>query len=75
MNAFRDGCQSYGLSRIDEIDAKAKDLSGDELTAYLTKESIATGNEISHRTHLLLSSLIRQTLLSSKYQYEMGDNL
>lgn len=75
VNAFRDGCQSYGLSRIDEIDAKAKDLSGDELTAYLTKESIATGNEISHRTHLLLSSLIRQTLLSSKYQYEMGDNL
>ncbi|WP_367341340.1 C69 family dipeptidase [Limosilactobacillus sp.] len=75
VNAFRDGCQSYGVGRVDEIDAKAAKLSGQELQDFLTRESIATADHISDKTRELLDSLIHHTLLNSKYQYELGDNL
>jgi dipeptidase len=75
VNNFRDECQSYAVGRVDEIDEQAKGKSGAELTDFLTKENEKTANEITKRTKLLMSSLVRQALNTSKYQYERGDNL
>ena len=56
-------------------DAQAEQLENDELTNFLTKANLQTAAEVTKRTHALLSSLIKQSLLDSKYQFELGDNL
>lgn len=75
VNEYRDGCQSFGLQRIDQIDQQAAELEVDELNNFLTKANLQTAAEVTKRTHSLLSSLIKQSLLDSKYQFELGDNL
>ena len=75
VNEYRDGCQSFGLQRIDQIDQQAAELEVDELNNFLTKANLQTAAEVTKRTHALLSSLIKQSLLDSKYQFELGDNL
>ncbi|MDF7638351.1 C69 family dipeptidase [Lactobacillus sp. ESL0791] len=75
VNAYRDECQSYAISRIEEIDREAKADVGTALVKYLTNANIKTAAEITKKTKKLLSSLVRQTLNSSKYQFERGDNL
>ncbi|MDF9444201.1 C69 family dipeptidase [Limosilactobacillus mucosae] len=75
VNEYRDGCQSFGLRRIDQIDQQAADLEEGELNNFLTKANLQTAAEVTKRTHALLSSLIKQSLLDSKYQFELGDNL
>ena len=75
VNEYRDGCQSFGLRRIDQIDQQAADLEEGELNNFLTKANLQTAAEVTKRTHALLSSLIEQSLLDSKYQFELGDNL
>ena len=76
VNEYRDGCQSFGLQRIDQIDQQAAELEeDDELNNFLTKANLQTAAEVTKRTHALLSSLIKQSLLDSKYQFDLGDNL
>lgn len=75
VNAFRDDCQSYGVGRLDAIDEHAKTLSGDELTEYLTNESIHTADHITEKTLQLINSLVKQSLNSSKFNFELGDNM
>ena len=75
INNYRDNCQSYSVGRISEIDEKAKELSNEELTGFLTDQNIITANEITAKTKTLMSDLVRQALNNSKYQFERGDNL
>ena len=75
VNAFRDECQSYAVGRIDKIDAGAAGKSGHDLAEYLTNESIHTADHITEKALKLIDSLIKQSLNSSKYNFELGDNL
>lgn len=75
VNDFRDGCQSYGVGRVDAITAAAADKHGDELIDYLTAANNESAAHVTAATHALLSSLIHQALLNSKFQFERGDNL
>lgn len=75
VNAYRDDCQACGIGHIDETDAKAKELNGEDLTKFLTEANDKTANEITKKTKNLMSDLVRQALNSSKYQFERGDNL
>ena len=75
VNAYRDDCQSYAISRVDAIDEKAKDLEDTELIKYLTNANDETAGVITKKTKKLMSDLVRQALNSSKYQFERGDNL
>ena len=49
--------------------------SGDELTEYLTNESIHTADHITEKTLQLINSLVKQSLNSSKFNFELGDNM
>ena len=75
VNDYRDGCQSYGVGRVDAITAAAAGKHGDELTAYLTTANKESAAYVTTATHQLMSSLIHQALLNSKFQFERGDNL
>lgn len=75
INNYRDECQSFSVSRISEIDEKAKELSIDKLTSFLTEQNEITANKITAKTKHLMSDLVRQALNNSKYQFERGDNL
>lgn len=75
VNAYRDECQSYGISRIDEIDQVAKKLDQKQLTKFLTESNITTANKITQETNELISILTRQALESSIYKFDLGDNL
>jgi len=71
VNAFREGCQSYGRSRVAATDAN---LTGDA-TTFLTKSNAETAGEVSKRTHALFNDLVKQGLLLSKTAWEKGQNL
>lgn len=75
VNDFRDGCQSYGVGRVDAITAGATGKQGAELTDYLTAANKESAAHVTTSTHQLMSSLIHQALLNSKFQFERGDNL
>lgn len=75
VNAFRDECQSYAVGRIDQIDEGADSLASSDLTEYLTNENIKTADYISEKTLKLIDSLVKKSLNSSKYNFELGDNL
>ena len=75
VNDFRDGCQSYGVGRVDAITAGAAGKQGAELTDYLTAANKESAAHVTTATHQLMSSLIHQALLNSKFQFERGDNL
>lgn len=75
VNDFRDGCQSYGVGRVDAITAGAAGKQGAELTDYLTAANKESAAHVTAATHQLMSSLIHQALLNSKFQFERGDNL
>ena len=75
VNGFRDNAQSYAVGRVDDITAGAKGKSGAELTDYLTAENEKTAAHITDEAHKLTNSLVHQTLLNSKFQFERGDNL
>ncbi|MGM9906596.1 C69 family dipeptidase [Limosilactobacillus sp.] len=75
VNDFRDGCQSYGVGRVDAITAGAAGKHGEELTDYLTAANKESAAHVTAATHQLMSSLIHQALLNSKFQFERGDNL
>jgi len=71
VNAFREGCQSYGRSRVAATDAT---INGDA-TTFLTKSNAETAGEVSKRTHALFNDLVKQGLLLSKTAWEKGQNL
>jgi len=71
INAFREGCQSYGRARVAATDAAIK---GDA-TDFLTKSNAETAGEVSKRTHALFNDLVKQGLLLSKTAWEKGQNL
>ncbi|WP_020088452.1 C69 family dipeptidase [Levilactobacillus parabrevis] len=71
VNAFREGCQSYGRARVAATDAN---LTGDA-TTFLTKSNAETAGEVSKRTHALFNDLVKQGLLLSKTAWEKGQNL
>lgn len=71
INAFREGCQSYGRARVAATDAN---LTGDA-TTFLTKSNAETAGEVSKRTHALFNDLVKQGLLLSKTAWEKGQNL
>lgn len=75
VNDFRDGCQSYGVGRVDAITAGAAGKQVAELTDYLTAANKESAAHVTAATHQLMSSLIHQALLNSKFQFERGDNL
>lgn len=75
VNDFRDRCQSYGVGRVEKITAAAAGKDSAELTAYLTAENEKSAAHVTAETHKLMSSLIHQALLNSKFQFERGDNL
>lgn len=75
VNEFRDAMQSYGIGRIDQITADASSKKGEALTNFLTAENLTTANHVSEAAHKLINSLVHQTLLDSKFQFERGDNL
>lgn len=75
VNDFRDGCQSYGAGRVDAITAAAAGKQGTELIDYLTAANKESAAHVTAATHQLMSSLIHQALLNSKFQFERGDNL
>lgn len=75
VNAFRDQCQSYAVSRVDAITAGAAHKSGQELINFLTAENEISANHTTTSARKLLNSLIHQALLNSKFQFERGDNL
>lgn len=75
VNAYRDECQSYGLSRLAKIDQQAENMQGTELVKFLTAANDETAGVVTAKTKRLMSSLVRQALNSSKYQFERGDNL
>ena len=50
-------------------------MEGRELIKYLTSANDETAGVITKKTKSLMSKLVRQTLNSSKYQFERGDNL
>lgn len=75
VNDFRDGCQSYGVGRVDAITAGAAGKQGTALTDYLTAANKESAAHVTAATHQLMSSLIHQALLNSKFQFERGDNL
>jgi len=71
VNAFREGCQSYGRQRVAATDEA---VSGDA-TDFLTKSNLETAGEISKRTHQLFDDLVKHGLLLSKTVWEKGQNL
>ncbi|WP_407889058.1 C69 family dipeptidase [Levilactobacillus sp. N40-8-2] len=71
VNAFREGCQSYGRARVAAMDAA---ITGDA-TTFLTKSNAETAGEVSKRTHALFNDLVKQGLLLSKTAWEKGQNL
>lgn len=71
VNAFREGCQSYGRARVAATDAAIK---GDA-TDFLTTSNAETAGEVSRRTHALFNDLVKQGLLLSKTAWEKGQNL
>ncbi|WP_395323490.1 C69 family dipeptidase [Levilactobacillus parabrevis] len=71
VNAFREGCQSYGRARVAATDAT---INGDA-TTFLTKSNAETAGEVSKRTHALFNDLVKQGLLLSKTAWEKGQNL
>lgn len=75
VNDFRDRCQSYGVGRVDAITAAAGEQAQDQLTAFLTKENAESARYVTVETHKLINSLVHQSLLNSKFQFERGDNL
>lgn len=75
INGFRDDCQSYAIQRVEYITKAAKGMTGEKLTRFLTAENNKTAAEITKRTKALMSDLVKQSLLSSNYQFERGDNL
>ena len=75
VNVFRDNAQSYGIGRVDNILENVKGKEGKEITNYLTTENNVTAQHISDEAQKLTNSLVHQTLLNSKFQFERGDNL
>lgn len=75
VNAFRDNAQSYGIGRVNNVLENAKGKEGKELTDYLTAENNITAQHVSEAAQKLINSLVHQTLLNSKFQFERGDNL
>lgn len=75
VNDYRDTSQSYVLGRLKKIDTAAARLSNDEITSYLTKANNDTAEKITNKTESLLSDLFKQSLLSSKYSFDRGQNL
>lgn len=75
VNVFRDNAQSYGIGRVDNILENVKGKEGKEITNYLTTENNVTAQHISDEAQKLINSLVHQTLLNSKFQFERGDNL
>ena len=74
-NYYRDDAQSYAVGRLDQVDERAKELTGQELQEFLTNESIKTADHITEQTTDLIDSLIHQSLLSSKIAFNLGDGL
>lgn len=75
VNDFRDRCQSYGVSRVDSITKAAQVQNSANLVDYLTEQNMKTANHVLDEAHRLISSLTRQALLNSRFQFERGDNL
>ncbi|WP_125980703.1 C69 family dipeptidase [Loigolactobacillus iwatensis] len=75
VNDYRDTSQSYVLGRLKKIDTDAAQLSADKITSYLTKANDDTAGNITNKTEVLLSDLFKQSLLSSKYFFDRGQNL
>ncbi len=75
VNAYRELCQSHAIQHVDQCDAQAGEKSTAELTAYLTRENDRIASWVLDQTDHLMSDLVRQTLMNSKYQFERGDNL
>ncbi|MFD1549597.1 C69 family dipeptidase [Levilactobacillus fuyuanensis] len=71
VNAFREGCQSYGRARVAATDATINE----DATTFLTKSNAETAGEVSKRTHALFNDLVKQGLLLSKTAWEKGQNL
>ena len=61
--------------RVDAITAAAGEQAQDQLTAFLTKENAESARYVTVETHKLINSLVHQSLLNSKFQFERGDNL
>lgn len=70
VNEYRDGCQSYVRGRVEVTDHQK-----DHSSAALTTANEETAGELTRRTEELIDSLFKQSLLSSKYFFERGQNL
>lgn len=75
VNEYRDNAQSYALGQIKATDAAVAGQTGAAATAALTAANLATAAAVTKQTEKLLSDLVKQTLLSSKYRWDRGQNL
>lgn len=75
VNTFKDETQSYVRSRIVVTDRRAADLSGSELTDYLTEQNKATAAEVTKRTVDLFDSLVKEASSHMLLAFEKGQNL
>lgn len=65
--------QQYRL--IEKTDLAAKELNGEKLTAFLTKQNYAMSADMKKRTMQLISHFITEGLTLSKLTFNMDSNL
>ncbi|WP_100487321.1 C69 family dipeptidase [Sporolactobacillus pectinivorans] len=75
VNTFKDEAQSYVCGRIASADKQAEELSGKELTAFLTKQNEITAAEVTKRTYALFDSLVKEASNHMLLTFEKGQNL
>jgi dipeptidase len=67
--------KEYLRRRVAEIDAKAADLTGEELTTFLTNANYETVKQMKARTMDHFNGLLASGLLLSKLTFNMDKNL
>ncbi|GAK48300.1 dipeptidase [Secundilactobacillus oryzae JCM 18671] len=62
-------------AHVAAVDAEAKRLSGDELTAYLTQQNHEIAHEMNEKTNTFINQLLSESLALSKLTFNMDINL
>lgn len=73
--AYLHDMQSYAFRRIHEITEAAKNLTGAELTAFLTAENEKTAKYVIQKTRDLIAQYMLESFHYSKLSFTMDKNL
>lgn len=68
-------CHQTQLSLINKFDEEAKNLSGEELTEFLTNKNYEIVSKINKKTMDYIGQLVRQSIDLSKLTFNMDKNL